>query len=279
MNNRIVYAGDSDLGSAADYLVGLLTHAGLPYDYVASDTPLELPAEGPEPRSYVLSDYPVKNLTAADFRRIVGDVERGGGLLMIGGWESFHGAAGEYHRSPLASVLPVRMQDSDDRVNVAQPCFPMKRIDHPILDGLSLARPPSICGYNRVRPKADAEVVLSVRHFSVEVRDPVEVRPSVEVRPVAGSTGSGRDDQLDPEYTFTPGVEAPLLVLGRHGRGRVVAFTSDVAPHWVGGLLDWGPERVRAQAPGAAEIEVGSNYAAFFTRLVRWTMGEDLSRS
>ena len=258
MNNRIVYAGDADLVSDAGYLAGVLTHAGLPFDYVPSDTPLRLPAEGPEPRSYVLSDYPVKNLTAADFGRIVRDVERGGGLLMIGGWESFHGAAGEYHRSPLASVLPVRMQDADDRVNAAQSCLLMKRMDHPILDGLPLAHPPGIGGYNRVRPKADADVVLSVRHFSVEVRDPVE---------------------RDPAYTFTPGEEAPLLVVGRHGRGRVAAFTSDVAPHWVGGLLDWGPERVRAQAPGAAAIEVGSHYATFFTRLVRWTMGDDPSRS
>ena len=106
MNNRIVYAGDADLVSDAGYLAGVLTHAGLPFDYVPSDTPLRLPAEGPEPRSYVLSDYPVKNLTAADFGRIVRDVERGGGLLMIGGWESFHGAAGEYHRSPAGIRAP-----------------------------------------------------------------------------------------------------------------------------------------------------------------------------
>ena len=68
-------------------------------------------------------------------------------------------------------------------------------------------------------------------------------------------------------------------MVGRHGRGRTAAFTSDVAPHWVGGLVDWGPERVGTQAPEANDIEVGSHYAEFFTRLIRWTMGEDQLRS
>jgi hypothetical protein len=266
MNDRILYAGDSDLGGAAAYLAGVLTHAGLPFDYVPGDESLRLSPERARPRSYVLSDYPVENLTDADFRRIVGDVERGSGLLMIGGWESFHGAAGEYHSSPLAHVLPVHMQTSDDRINAPQPCLPEKRIDHPILGSLPFTSPPSIGGYNRVRPKADAEVLLAARHFTVEVR------PSSH-----GSTRMGPDDRSDNAFVFTPGERAPLLVVGRHGRGRVAAFTSDVAPHWVGGLVDWGPERVRARAPGAVDIEVGSHYAEFFTRLVRWTMGDDPS--
>mgnify|MGYP001814249796 FL=1 len=262
MNNRILYAGDSDLGGAAAYLAGVLTHAGLPFDYVSSDAPLGLSPETAERRSYIISDYPAKNLTDADFRCIVGDVERGSGLLMIGGWESFHGAAGEYHRSPLAGVLPVRMQPSDDRVNAPQPCLVEKRMDHPILDGLPLTHPPGIGGYNRVKPKPDAEVLLSARHFAVQVRLSDGVKDP------------GRDDRLGSEYTFTPGERAPLLVVGRHGRGRTAAFTSDVAPHWVGGFVDWGPDRVQIRAPGADEIDVGSHYAAFFTRLIRWTAGE-----
>lgn len=255
MNDRILYLGDTHLGSAAAYLAGVLTHAGLPFDYVASDVPLGPSLERVEPRLYVISDYPVKHWSKGDFRRIIDDVDRGAGLLMIGGWESFHGAAGEYHRSPLAEVLPVRMEATDDRVNAPQPCLVEKRVDHPILGGLPFDRPPVIGGYNRVRAKAGAEVVLVARHCAVEVRR--------------------RDEPLDPEYVLTPGEGVPLLVVGRHGRGRTAAFTSDVAPHWVGGFVDWGPGRVEARAPGAAEIEVGSYYAAFFTRLVRWTMGRD----
>ncbi len=255
MDNRILYAGDTDLGSAAAYLAGVLTHAGCPFDYVASDVPLGPTLARVEPRLYVLSDYPVKNLSEGDFRRIIDDVEQGAGLLMIGGWESFHGARGEYHRSPLAEILPVRMESTDDRVNVSQPCLVEQRADHAILEGLPFHRPPGIGGYNRVRARDGAEVLLMARHCAVDVRR--------------------RADRLDAEYVVTPGEGVPLLVVGHHGRGRTAAFTSDVAPHWVGGFVDWGLRRVVAQAPGAAEIEVGSDYAAFFTRLVRWTRGDD----
>lgn len=263
MNTRILYAGDSDLRGPAAYLAGVLTHAGLRFDYVPSDAPLGTSTEGAAPSLYILSDYPARNLTDADFPRILLDVERGSGLLMIGGWESFHGAAGEYHLSPLAKALPVLMQGSDDRVNAPHPCLVEKRIDHPILGGLPLARPPTIGGYNLFRPKADAAVLLSARHFAVDVRG------------CPDRTDGPPADRSDTEYVFTPGEQAPLLVVGRHGRGRTAAFASDVAPHWVGGLVDWGPERVTARAPGADEIEVGSHYAEFFSRLVRWTTGED----
>lgn len=262
METRILYAGDTSLDGAAAYLAGVLTHAGLPFEYVASDEPLRPSLERAEPHLYIISDYPVRNLTEADFRRIVGTVERGGGLLMIGGWESFHGAAGEYHGSPLAEVLPVHMQASDDRVNSPHPCLLEKRTDHPVLHGLSLEHPPGVGGYNLVRPKADAEVLLSARPFAVDFRQ------------CDDSKDGCRDDPFTHEYTFTPGEPVPLLVVGRYGRGRTAAFTSDVAPHWVGGLVDWGPERIKARAPGANEIEVGSYYAELFTRLVRWTMGE-----
>ena len=264
MNRRILYAGDSHLGDAAAYLAGVLTHAGLHFEYVPSDAPLPAPPGGMEPHLYIFSDYPGRNLTDADVRRIIGAVESGSGFMMIGGWESFHGAAGEYHDSPLADVLPVRIQPSDDRVNAPQPCLLEKRIDHPILAGLPLDRPPGIGGYNRVRAKPEADVVLSARHVEVDVargNDP---------------SGAVTDDDTGVDYTFTLGARVPLLVVGTHGRGRVAAFASDVAPHWVGGLVDWGPDRVRTQAAGAASIEVGSLYAEFFTRLVRWTMGDDL---
>ena len=53
--------------------------------------------------------------------------------------------------------------------------------------------------------------------------------------------------------------------------GRVAALATDVAPHWVGGLIDWGTGRVAAQAPAADTIEVGDLYAKFFRQLMAWT--------
>ena len=74
-------------------------------------------------RLYVVSDYPAARFGEAAMAHVAGRVEQGAGLVMIGGWESFHGRLGEYHQSPLAAVLPVVMQSCDDRRNFAQPCL------------------------------------------------------------------------------------------------------------------------------------------------------------
>jgi uncharacterized membrane protein len=66
----------------------------------------------------------------------------------------------------------------------------------------------------------------------------------------------------------------PLLVVRDSGSGRVAALATDVAPHWVGGLVDWGEGRVTAQASGAEAIEVGDLYAKFFQQLISWTKGD-----
>jgi len=247
MPGKILYAGDTSLRAAASYLGGILTHYGLGFDYLPSDQPIG-PALAAGHALYILSDYPVNNIRSGDFDVIVEAVRGGAGLLMIGGWESFHGLAGEYHNSPLVEVLPVEMQRSDDRVNSAQPCMIEKLRPHPIVDGLPLERPPNIGGYNRVTAKKTATQVLAVRHLEIAV------------------SGQG-------EYRLSSGQAFPLLVTGTFGRGRTAAFTSDVAPHWVGGLVDWGQPRLTAQAPGGDKVEIGCHYAEFFRRLAAWTMG------
>jgi uncharacterized membrane protein len=148
----------------------------------------------------------------------------------------------------------VEMARSDDRVNCPQPCLAElaapaeKSVAHPILAGLPWERPPGVGGFNRVSPKAAATTLLVARQFVVK---------------------SGAPGQFD----FALVASAALLVVGAFGRGRTAAFASDVAPHWVGGLVDWGDGRIAARAPGGEAIEVGSAYAAFFTQMVRWTMG------
>jgi len=244
---NILYAGDTTLTTAAAYLAGVMTHGGLAFDYAASDQPIASHLEAKAHGLYILSDYPVNNLTDDDFAALIAAVEAGAGLLMIGGWESFHGLAGEYNDTPLADVLPVALCDSDDRVNSATPCVIEPVRAHPIIDGLPWGRPPTIGGYNRIKPKPDAEVVLQARHLDV-------------IRSADGA------------YAFQTADGAALLVLGGYGDGRTAALATDVAPHWVGGFVDWGEPRVAAQAPGAGDVEVGRHYADFFARLVRWTM-------
>jgi uncharacterized membrane protein len=70
--------------------------------------------------------------------------------------------------------------------------------------------------------------------------------------------------------SFTEENRDVLLALGGCGDGRTAAFASDVAPHWVGGFVDWGVERITRTVAGG-EVEVGGFYAAFFANLIRWT--------
>src|ERR1700730_18318839 len=66
----------------------------------------------------VLSDYPLRHLTASHQQTIADAVERGGrGLLMIRGSAAFGGPRGSYHGSRLAELLPVEIDAADDRVN------------------------------------------------------------------------------------------------------------------------------------------------------------------
>lgn len=123
-------------------------------------------------------------------------VERGGGLMMIGGYFSFQGINGgaRYHGTPIEEVLPVEILPYDDRVEVPEGFTPaIKNGRHPILQGFRGAWP-SLLGFNEVKAKPSGEVLATVSR----------------------SYGS-----------------KPLLVAGAYGKGRSLAWTSDIGPHWV----------------------------------------------
>jgi uncharacterized membrane protein len=89
--------------------------------------------------------------------------QRGGGLVMVGGYMSFQGLnqAARWRETPLAEVLPVEMLSQDDRVEAPQGVQPVVRLPgHPVLRGVGSL--PSFLGYNRVIPKPGAEVVATV---------------------------------------------------------------------------------------------------------------------
>lgn len=249
MNSQILYCGDTSLTSAASYLAGLLHHNGLTFDYLSSDQPLTSDRLGPEIRLYVLSDYPATRVDSLTQEKILLRVRQGAGLLMIGGWESYQGSGGFWHGTRLSEAFPVEISPTDDRRNCDSPVFAVVDQEHPIVEGLPWRqRPPLIGGYNRVTPKAEGQVVLSARRY----------------RAMFDDTGAPQLGESSCD---------PLLVVGRFGQGRVAALTTDLAPHWVGPLVDWGDGRVVAQAPGAEGVEVGDLYARFVGQLIRWTWG------
>lgn len=87
-------------------------------------------------------------------------VEKGGGLLMVGGYLSFMGieAKANYKNSPLAEVLPVEMLDTDDRVEMPQGFSPKVVEPHSIVEGLGDW--PRFLGYNRLTAKQGTIEVL-----------------------------------------------------------------------------------------------------------------------
>jgi uncharacterized membrane protein len=267
MAGKICYMGDDSLQGAAAYLGGIMHHFGLAFDHIPSgqappagfiETPYAL---------YVVSDYHAATFGGAAMAHVAERVSQGVGLAMFGGWETFFGRLGEYHDSPLAEVLPVVMERSDDRRNSAQPCLINQKAAHPILEGLPWDQPPGIGGYNAITPKPGATTLLTSLRFTVR-------RVERGTEEVVGKTSSIPRDSTPTTssvpFCFTPGEESPLLVVGRHGRGRVAALATDVAPHWVGGFVDWGDRRI-TQPVGGGFVEIGNWYAQFFRNLLVWT--------
>ena len=91
-------------------------------------------------------------------------VAAGGGLVMVGGYLTFQGIDGKarWAGSPVEDALPVTMKETDDRVEVPPGVTPsVLMANHPIVSGLPGSWP-VLLGYNRVRPRPDADLVVAV---------------------------------------------------------------------------------------------------------------------
>ncbi|MBQ2822488.1 MAG: hypothetical protein IJD43_13865 [Thermoguttaceae bacterium] len=244
-SEKVCYLGDDSVLGAAAYLAGIMAHFGIPFDRVDSpDAPGEDFLET-EYSAYILSDYPAKNLSDAHFAHIEKCVANGAGLIMFGGWESYRGRLGEYDSTPLKELLPVEMLEEDDRRNYAQPVLVVPaagKKNSPVLAGLPWETPPGVGGFNEFRPKKDASVLLEAVRFSVT--------------------------HENGDFRFEIQEKTPLLVEGTYGKGRTLALGTDVAPHWVGGFVDWGKPRVVQDVPGGDFVDIGGDYAKFFRNVV-----------
>jgi hypothetical protein len=191
----------------------------------------------------VLTDYPARHLTAAHQETIAEAVERGGrGLLMIGGWASFGGPHGSYYGSRIADLLPVEIGAQDDRVNSPLgTVLVARRQSHPAIASIRDQEPCVVVGYNDVRQRDGATVLVEGHRLYVDA----DVRPRLE-------------------KTTTP-----VLTVWQRGAGRVGALAPDVMPHWAGGIVDWGEQRVTLPTGN----EVGHLYPAFLVDICRWLIG------
>lgn len=245
MGRPILYLGDTHLRDAAAYLAGLMHGWAWDFDYVPSHEPTTTDILAEKRALFIVSDYPAARMDEAAQRRMLEQVAAGAGLIMLGGWESFHGLGGDWDGTPLGNALPVVIANDDDRMNCDQPVLVRRIAEHPTVAGLPWeSRPPVIGGFNRVTAKPDATVVLEAQRFTAR--------------------------SANAEFLFEPLDRHPLLIVNQFGSGRVAALATDVAPHWVGPLVDWGAPRVAAQAPDANGVEVGGDYATFFRQLLSW---------
>lgn len=120
-------------------------------------------------------------------------VEKGGGLLMIGGYMSFAGYDGKarYGDTVLQEILPVELLKHDDRAEYPEGILPQicnDKKEHPVLEGINEWK--TVLGYNKTK--------------------------SIEGRGEVLSTVGGD----------------PFLAVSEPGKGRCAVFTTDCAPHW-----------------------------------------------
>lgn len=139
----------------------------------------------------------------------------GGGLMMIGGYLSFQGIDGRarWRRTPVEEALPVSCLPYDDRIEAPEGIVAeIADPSHPIVRGLE-APWPQLLGANEVTAKPGSHVIA----------------------------------RLPPDQGGHP-----LLVSGAHGKGRTLAWMSDIGPHWLPQrFVDWdGYARLWRQALG-----------------------------
>jgi uncharacterized membrane protein len=225
---RILYCGDGTLKSAARYLQGVLKYLGHRVFHVPSETPLREKQVDRPIDLIVLSDYPSARIENRIQKIMLKKIEQGTGFLMIGGYGCFHGKDGFYQNTDLADALPVYCASKDDRVQRPQGLV-MVRKSLEFAPDLDFAKSPVFVGYNRVHAKKDSRVILNLKPLTIQV----------------------------PKIGFLK-EEHPLLVFGKYHLGKTAAFTTDIAPHWCGGFVDWGKTCVLGK-----NLELGHHYIRF----------------
>lgn len=89
-------------------------------------------------------------------------VNNGGSLMMAGGYLSFGGFEGKahYHGSPIENVLPVTILPYDDRIEAPEGVRPETKLENSISN--DLGEFPIILGYQKITPKKDSQVLMTV---------------------------------------------------------------------------------------------------------------------
>lgn len=143
-----------------------------------------------------------KILTFPDRLRLTIEAVNGGkGLMLLGGWYSFTGEAGKggWGRTSLKDVMPVKCLDYEDLIESTEGFFPAAR--------------------NRGEQIFDN---LDLDSFP----------------PIMGYNKTEKITQGEVLLNIKE-TEDPLLAIRTYGKGKVLAYTSDPAPHWGCNFVFW----------------------------------------
>lgn len=242
---KVLYLGDSPAGGPANYLLGILGSLKAQVRHTPPGEIIPSSYLRVRPDLIIISDYEYRLLSPANETSFRKWLDAGTGLLMIGGWASFAGPFGGWQNSTLTSYLPVQMKSADDRVQHPTGAILFPEANLGLLKGLSFSAAPAICGWNQVQVKKDAQLILSVQK-------------------IISSTNKKAVLKWDK-------TKHPLLAIRDKEGLRSAAFTTDAAPHWCGGLVDWGTERMRLKSAPGIYIEVGDLYVRLLQNILLWT--------
>lgn len=92
-------------------------------------------------------------------------VAQGGGFCMIGGYMSFTGidAKTRYGETAIADILPVKMIDKDDRVELPEGVIPETMKEHEVLAGIPTEWP-FFLGYNKTIEIPEGTVLAKINN-------------------------------------------------------------------------------------------------------------------
>ncbi len=242
---KLLYAGDSPAGGPANYLLAMIaTLKGVSLTHIPPGRKLTSGILREKFDAFILSDFSRADLPAESEKILAAQVrENGAGLLMVGGWGSFSGPFGKWSGSRVESLLPVECLKRDDRINVSAGMLIREKAKHAMFKGLSFQASPALCGLNEVKLKKNSRCLLSAV-------------------PMKNSNGKVR--LMSREY--------PLLVVDGDPVKRAAALTTDLAPHWCGGWVDWGSKHLKLPVTPLFGVEVGDQYVRFGVSLLRWLL-------
>jgi uncharacterized membrane protein len=239
----ILYLGDGPIQGPASYLYSVLTHLGYKVSHVVPGKKPSKTSLNNKTKLLILSDY-----AYGDFKSIENEVidrirEGSLSLLKVGGWGSF--GSGGYKKSKLAKILPIKISKTDDRLNYSPGLRALPQKKHILTKGLSFREGSIICGLNTVTAKPKSQVVMDAKPL--------------------------RYDSTSKIRTQNSGY--PLLVISQSKTQKVACFTTDFAPHWAGGLVDWGKKRQRIHIKKKdVAVEVGECYIRLISNITNWLL-------